>query len=143
MPTRAELIAQARTWLGVPAIVGGSQRCGVNCLGIIVGILRELGSFEAMVEEMDKHVGFKKPTTPGDLLRKLLVSKHWKNIKPVKLQPGNLVLFFTLEGPQHLALITEPGVILHAAQNKKKVVEHLIPDGWRIAAEFELVGIED
>ena len=143
MPTRSDLIKVARTWLGVPAIVGGSQRCGVNCLGIMVGILRELGGFDDMVLEMDKHVGFKKPTSPGDLLKKLISSAYWINIRPIQLVPGNLILFFTRDGPQHLALVTEPGIILHASQLKKKVIEHGIPDGWRVAGEFEVNGIED
>ena len=143
MPTRTELIAQARTWIDVPAISGGSQRCGVNCLGIFVGILRELGGFESMIEEMEKHVGFKKPTTPGDLLRKLLTNEHWQSVRPTKFQPGNVILFFTRDGPQHLAMVTEPGIILHASQNKKKVVEHSIPEGWRVAGEFKFKGLDD
>lgn len=143
MPTRTELITQARTWEGVPAIASGAQRVGCNCLGLHVGYLRELVGFEGIVEAATPHVGMKGPVTPRDLMKKLVESEHLKNIWPVKLHPGNLVLFYTSDGPQHLTLITEPGVILHAAQYKKKVVEHLIPDGWRPAAEFEFMGIED
>ena len=143
MPTRTALISQARTWIDVPAIASGSQRCGVNCLGLFVGILRELGGFEVMVKEAEKHIGYKNPVTPNDLLRRLSSSKHLQIIRPPKLQPGNLMLFFNREGPQHLALVTEPEIILHAAQNKKKVIEHRIPAGWRVASEFKLVGIID
>ncbi len=96
-----------------------------------------------MVKEAEAHVGMKHPITPDDLMKKLVASACLKNIIPIALTPGNLVLFFTRDGPQHLALVTEPGVILHAAQVKKKVVEHLIPSNWRAAAEFQLVGIED
>ena len=143
MPTRNELITHARTWLNVPAIASGAQRVGCNCLGLHVGYLRELGGFEGMVTEAEKHVGRKNPTTPDDLMKKLVASVYLRNIRPIELHVGNLVLFFTRDGPQHLTLVTEPGIVLHAAQVKKKVVEHLIPDGWRPAAEFEFVGIED
>ncbi len=143
MPTRNKLITQARTWLNVPAIASGAQRVGCNCLGLHVGYLRELGGFEKLVEEAEKHVGMRGPVTPDDLMKKLVASVHVRNIRPIELNVGNLVLFFTRDGPQHLTLVTEPGIVLHAAQIKKKVVEHLIPDGWRPAAEFEFVGIED
>lgn len=143
MATRNELITQARTWLNVPAIASGAQRVGCNCLGLHVGYLRELGGFEELVEEAEKHVGMKRPVTPDDLMKKLVASAHVRNIRPIGLHVGNLVLFFTRDGPQHLTLVTEPKIVLHAAQIKKRVVEHLIPDGWRPAAEFEFVGIED
>jgi len=143
MPTRTELISQAITWTDVPAIAVGSQRVGCNCLGFHVGYLRELGGFEEMVREAEKHVGFKKPVTPSDLLKRLVESKHLHNIRPYKFSPGNLILFFTRDGPQHLTLITEPGIIIHASQKEKKVVQHLIPEGWRAAAEFEIVGLDD
>jgi len=141
--TRKALIAVARTWIDVPAIASGAQRVGCNCLGLHVGYLRELGGFEKLVEEAEKHVGMRGPVTPNDLMKKLVQSTHVRNIRPIKLEVGNLVLFFTRDGPQHLTLITEPGVVFHAAQIKGKVVEHHIPKGWRPAAEFEFVGIED
>lgn len=143
MTTRASLIAQAKTWLDTPVRPSGSQRVGVNCLGLFVGILREAGEFETIVEEAEKHVGFKAPIAPGDFLRELKVSRHLKLIYPSQFHPGNFVLLFTRDGPQHLAFITEPGVILHASAQKKKVVEHLLPIGWKVAAEFEIIGLED
>ncbi len=143
MPTRTELIKQARTWIDVPAIASGAQRSGTSCLGLLIGVLRELGGFEDMVKEAEKHVGLKHPTSPGDLMRRMCNSHHLKVVRPPTLTPGNLVLFFTRDGPQHIALVTEPHVILHAAQVKKKEVEHLVPEGWRIAAEFQLTGLDD
>ena len=143
MTTRKALIAVAITWIDVPAIDSGAQRVGCNCLGLHVGYLREIGGFEKLVLEAEKHVGMKGPVTPNDLMKKLVQSAHVRNIRPIKLEVGNLVLFFTRVGPQHLTLITEPGMVLHAAQIKGKVVQHFVPRGWRPAAEFEFVGIED
>jgi hypothetical protein len=102
-----------------------------------------LGGFEELVEEAEKHVGMKGPVTPHDLMKKLVQSTHVHNIRPIKLEVGNLVLFFTRDGPQHLTLVTEPNMVLHASQTKKKVVQHFVPKGWRPAAEFEFVGIEN
>ena len=143
MPTRMELIKVARTWIDVPVRPSGSQRVGVNCLGLFVGVLREVGDFEEMVEEAERHVGFSAPITPGDFLREMKTSSYLKLVRPVKLQPGNFVLLFTRDGPQHLAFVTELGVILHASARKKKVVEHLLPAAWRVAAEFEIVELDD
>ncbi len=143
MPTRSELIKTAKTWLDVPVRPSGSQRVGVNCLGLFVGVLREVGGLEEMVEEAEKHVGFKAPITPGDFLREMKASSYLKPVRPTRLRPGNFILLFTRDGPQHLAFVTEIGVILHASSRKKKVVEHLLPDDWRVAAEFEIVGLND
>ncbi len=143
MPTRIDLIKNAKTWIDVPVRPSGSQRAGVNCLGLFVGIIREVGGFEEVVEEAEKHVGFKAPVTPGDFLRKLSVSKHLKLVHPTRLQMGNFILLLTRDGPRHLAFLTEPGVILHASARKKKVVEHLLPDGWKVVAEFELMELSD
>lgn len=141
MVTRADLIFQARTWIGVPALPSGAQRCGVSCLGLLIGIFRELGGFEELVAEIEKHSGTKRPEIPGALLKQLINNKHLRVLKVSILQPGNWAIFMTRDGPQHLALITEPMIILHASQVKRKVVEHLIPSGWRVAREFEFVGL--
>ncbi len=143
MSTRVDLIKNAKTWIDVPVRPSGSQRVGVNCIGLFIGVLREVEGFEKLVEESERHVGFKVPISPGDFLRELKVSKDLKLVRPTRLQPGNFILLFTRDGPQHLAFITEPGVILHASATKKKVVEHLLPPKWKVAAEFELVGLED
>ncbi len=142
MPTRNELIAIAKTWVDVPAIASGTQRSGVNCLGLFVGIAREVGGLEDAVAEAERSASLRRPATPSDLMRRLVGSKYLNLVSPPILSPGNLVLFFTREGPQHLALVTEPGVIIHAAQGKGKVVEHLVPGGWRVAREFEIVGLD-
>jgi cell wall-associated NlpC family hydrolase len=144
MPTRTDLIKVARTWIDTPTRPSGSERCGVNCFGLFIGILRELGGFEDAIKEAQQHLGFKVPEKRSSLLHQLSNSKYLKMTpRPFKLDPGNILLLFTRGGPQHIALVTEPGIILHAAQSKKKVIEHRIPDGWRVAAEFELVGLSD
>ncbi|KKL96232.1 hypothetical protein LCGC14_1846550 [marine sediment metagenome] len=143
MTTRTALIAQAKTWLDVPVRPSGAQRVGVNCLGLFVGILHEAGGFEEIVDEAEKHVGFRAPISAGDFLRELKVSRYLRLVYPSQLRLGNFVLLFTRDGPQHLAFVTEPGVILHASARKKKVIEHLLPIGWKIAAEFEIVGLVD
>ncbi len=144
MPTRRDLIDKARTWIDVPTRPSGSQRHGVNCLGLFVGVIRELGGFEEAVEEAEKYVGFKGPTTPQGLLRALRSSNYLKIIpRPFPLVPGNMLLVFTHDGPQHLVILTEPRVVLHAAQKKGKVVEHLLSDGWMVSSEFELIGLDD
>ena len=143
MPTKADFVAKAQTWLGVPAIASGAQRHGVSCLGLPIAVLRELGGFSALVTEAEKHVGLKHPEKSGDLLRKLSNSNHLRNVIPVEFTVGNIVLFFTQDGPQHIAIVSETGIILHAMQSKKKVIDQRFPPGWRVAAEFEIVGLTD
>ena len=143
MLTRANLIKVAKTWIGVPVRPSGAQRMGVNCLGLFVGILREAGGFENIVIEAEKHVGFREPTYPGDFLRRLSNSKHVRIVRPSLLKEGNFILLLTRGTPQHLAFVTEPGIILHASIRKGKVIEHLLPTGWQSVAEFELIGLSE
>ncbi len=138
-----ELVKVAKTWVGVPVKPVGSYRHGVNCLGLLVGIVRELGGFEDMISDLEKNIGFKAPINSHDLLHKMSSNKHLRSIRPIIKRPGNILLFFTLAGPQHIGIVTEPGIVLHSSQTKKKVIEHRIPSGWRVALECEFLGIDD
>jgi len=41
--TGAEVVAQARTWLGVPYLYGGTTRRGVDCSGLVMEVFAALG----------------------------------------------------------------------------------------------------
>lgn len=143
MTTRKALIREAREWISVPAIESGTHKNGVNCSGLFIGIARNVEGLQKIAAEAEPYSGFKNPMEPGGLLRMLSSTNRLRAVTPPILRPGNFVLFYAGKEPQHLTIVTEPGVILHASQIKKKVVEHGIPGDWRVAREFEIVGIEE
>lgn len=43
MPNGAAIVAQARSWLGVPYVFGGTTRQGVDCSGMVMNVAHEVG----------------------------------------------------------------------------------------------------
>ena len=134
-PTRSEFIAEARRRIGNPVNASGAQDCGSNCLGFFVGLARALGGLERLVAAAEPHVGFAKPPSRLALLRGL--REHMDQIPIAQATTADLILYNVDGQPRHLALVTEPGIILHA-DARLGVVEHRIPSDWRPAAAFRI-----
>ena len=136
MPARSEFIAEARRWIGRPVAPVGAQAQGVNCLGLFVAIARDVGGLERLVAVAEPWCGHAKPPSAGALLRGM--KAHLWLLDRKAARPGDILIFRVGGEPQHLALITEPGIVLHADAGKGRVVEHRIKPGWRIAGAFRI-----
>lgn len=133
----AAFIAAARASLGTPYKAAGACESGANCLGLWAVVLRRVGQ-EELARAVERHSGFAQPPARSALLRGLLAAPQLERIKPRRARPGDLLLFKVAGAPQHLALVTEPGMILHADAGAGRVVEHGRPPGWRAVAAFRL-----
>ncbi len=138
MTTRKEFIQEALKWIGRPYKPSGSQECGANCLGVFIGIARNVGGLEGLVAQAEKYADYAKQTKPREFLKRLVTSDYLEHIHPKKHDVGNLLLICIQGEPQHLVLLTEPGIILHASVGKKKVIQHGLPTEWKIAGEFRI-----
>ena len=135
MPTVNEFIETARTWIGVPYKQSGSHRNGANCIGLLIGIAREAG-LETIAEEAAPHADFAHPPESGAILK---IMKEYLNKIPMSDSlPGDIMLFKIGREPQHIALLTEFGIILHADIHSGKTVEHKLPETWRPIAVFRI-----
>lgn len=116
--TPQDLIAEARTWLGVPFHHQGRVKTGVDCAGVIVV------PAQAINLEVTDQVGYSR--TPSGVLQSE-IAKQMTRVKLFDMQPGDVLLMSWAE-PQHLALVTgvNPLIILHAFAQAKKVVEHQV-----------------
>ncbi len=124
MTTPQEVITQARTWVGVPFLHQGRTREGVDCVGLLVAVLREVGHdpadstrypFRAKSAVLMQHLAAECDEQPvgGE-------------------QPGDvLVCSMRGEEPYHVALLTERGTLIHAVSLIGTVVEHHFDDAWR------------
>ncbi len=100
--------------------------------------MRNLGGLEDIVEEIERYASYAKQRRPGDLLRNLVASPHLEVIRPAKFNTGNLIITRFQGDPRHLALVTEPGIILHASQMHKRVIRQGLPRDWNVVAEFRI-----
>jgi len=114
----------ARAYLGTPfrhqARLPG---VGLDCAGVVVCALREAG---LQVEDVRAY-----GRIPAQGLFVKMVERHCERIPVGELRHGDLLMFAFRGEPQHLAIYTAAGTLIHAYQDVKKVVEHDFDGVWR------------
>jgi cell wall-associated NlpC family hydrolase len=135
MSTAAEVIACARTWVGVPFLHQGRSRAGVDCIGLAIVVARELGLIDETVDEP----GYGRVPRGGLLGRAL--GQHCEPIAAPT--PGGLVLMRWRREPMHVAIVGD-GTLLHSYEAVGRVVEHGFDAQWRgrVVQAFWIPGVE-
>jgi hypothetical protein len=137
MPTRQEIVDEARSWLGTPfKHRGRTKGKAVDCVGVGVKTLEaKMGWTDIDVKDYSR-LGNSKLLL--ELLLKYLVPKPVKDKKPgdiawMKLDDNE---------PTHIGIISDKGII-HATVEARRCVEHPIDDYWesRIIRIFEIPGV--
>ena len=136
MHRRDEFVEVARTWVGVPWCKVGTRRDGVNCLGLPVGAARELGGLEDLVDKATPYANFTRPPVYGEMLRRM--KEHLRVVPRADVLPGDILLFRLNDDPQHVALVTGGGMILHSHRKPGMVREQFVPAGWVHAIAFRI-----
>lgn len=135
--TREAIVAQARTWLGTPFHHQGRVKgVGCDCLGLIVGVARELALTDAkgfLLADYDQPNYSPLPDGRG---LKSAVSLHLYELPSIgEALPGDVPLFRFQHDPQHVGILSElaDGALglIHCYSNTGKVVEHRLNDTWR------------
>lgn len=127
------LVAAARAYLGVPYHHCGRNRQGVDCLGLLVLVGRDLG-LPVQDEESYSQIVNAARFRAG-------IEAHCASVPPAEMAPGDVLLFSVQRSPQHLAMLTVAGPdpqMIHAYQTAGKVVEHGLSGAWprRLVAVF-------
>jgi NlpC/P60 family putative phage cell wall peptidase len=130
MPTKDEIVAAARGWIGTPYRHQGQLKgVGCDCLGMILGVWREVGGgFEGSVP----------PYTPDWAEangRETLAEgfrAHLMEIDPGEAEAGDVVLFRwrTHLPAKHAAILTARDRMVHSQQHAA-VTEVPVSDWWR------------
>lgn len=89
------LLASYESWKGVPHRIGGTDRRGVDCSGLMQAVFREAFALEL-------------PRTSREQ------SRLGKNVPPADMRPGDLVYFIDKRG-DHIGVVIERGRFLHAS----------------------------
>lgn len=131
--TRDEIVAAARSYLGTRYHHQGRNRAGIDCAGLIVCVARDLGV------EVGDVAGYAR-TPDGDSLRRAVEGQA---VRVATAQPGDILLMRFDGDPQHLAIMTDYGMI-HSYAQARRVVEHRVDAEWakRIVAAYQFPGVE-
>ncbi|HEY4969205.1 MAG TPA: NlpC/P60 family protein [Steroidobacteraceae bacterium] len=122
MITPAEVIAQARQWLGVKFLHQGRTRTGCDCLGFVAGFMAEMGSNVPL-----QYLPVNYARAPGGKVLATLQAVT----REIPLQVGALVLIRwpLMQDPSHTAIFTGCNLI-HCTEGERKVVEHRYGEPW-------------
>lgn len=121
-----QIISAARACLGTPfRHQGRAPGVGLDCAGL--GIAAAAG---AGIEIQD-FSGYPRLPFDGMLKKMFDEQRHLKRIARIDAAPGDVLLMRIATAPQHVAILSYDGYMIHAYQNVGKVVEQRIDDDWR------------
>lgn len=135
MITVKDFIAEARTWLNTPFHHQGRVKgVGADCIGIFTGTLKALDLLQY------DNTNYTRDPDSDKLVR--LCDRYLIEIPVSDATIGCILMMSWRKGPQHLALLTDVG-ILHAHIRAKKVVEHVYDETWqkRTVKAYKVPGI--
>lgn len=114
------VVTAARLYLGCPYHHQGRSRYGIDCAGLVVAAYRELG-----IELQDLPAYGREPWRDG--LRQTVELNF--SLVDGPAEPGDILLLRVRREPQHLAIVTDTGII-HAYASVGKVVETRLDKHW-------------
>lgn len=143
MPTRAQIVSTARSYIGTPfQHQGRIKGLSCDCIGLPICTARDLG-----ISLPISAVRLNYDPFPADdtVLREL--KAHLIEVAIEDMKPGD-VLCLRVPVPCHAAIVSDlaPGLgMIHAYDPNKQVVEHTIDEHWRrkIAGVFLFPGVSD
>lgn len=146
MTTRADIVAEARRWLGTPFHHQASlQGVGCDCIGLIAGVAAALGMPEAEAWRQDvRYTGYGPLPLPDKLLA---ACRDYLDAVPVPDAIAGDILLFTMRAdPMHFGLLScvdGRRYVIHAWSPNGKVVEQGIDEKWqrRIVGAYRYRGI--
>lgn len=142
--TRAEILAEARTWIGTPWVhQAACKGAGVDCLHYIAAVAQHFGSAEAArffaTPEWHSYGREPVPAMLFDGCDALM-----DRIAIADALPADVFVLTSGKHPMHFGFLTERETLLHAWLVARKVCEHTLDYVWRmrIVRAYRLRGIE-
>ena len=131
MVTRADIVAAARTWIGVRWQHQGRTRHGIDCIGLPVVVAFELGLIAAMPAA-------DYPRRPNGTFLARFRETALIEILPNQVQSGDVLVFAQQTAPCHCGILTTlhgESAIIHAYAAARKVTRETL------AAATHAVGV--
>lgn len=136
--TREKIVVEARTWIDTPFHHQGRVKSvGVDCAGVVGMTGAALGLLD--VNDIPKDYA-KQPN--ANAMTKVLDEKMTR-IPVSEATIGDVLHFAFDREPQHVAIISDIGII-HAYAQARKCVEHSLDDTWksRIRGAYRFKGVK-
>lgn len=129
-----QFINAARSYLDVPFRHQGRDRTGLDCIGLAIRAAQDVG-----ISVIDDTT-YKVVPNPTKMLAHLMA--HCQEIQRNEITVGTLLWIRFDSDPQHVALVTDAGMI-HSYSTIGRVVEHGIGPAWkkRIVKAFHVRGL--
>jgi cell wall-associated NlpC family hydrolase len=143
MTKRAEIVAEARTWIGTPwQHQARLKGVAVDCVGLVIGTLRNLG----LKSQCFDIAGY--PRVPdGSMLA--LADAHLRRIARADIKPGDVLAFAISRDPQHMGIVGDyrhGGLsVIHANSKAGRVVETrlMLAGNFKLRAAYSVPGVSD
>jgi cell wall-associated NlpC family hydrolase len=121
--TADAVVSEARTWVGVPFRHQGRDRSGVDCIGLPIVVLRQLG-----VPEFEPSRDY--PRAPND---DTLLHKHFLRFcTPLPdAVPGCAIALKAQRTFMHVAILTDTDTLIHVLEKHGQVIEHGFRGMWK------------
>jgi cell wall-associated NlpC family hydrolase len=127
---RSSLVTVARSYIGVPFYHAGRNRHGCDCIGLLLAVAEEAGALTYTPP------GYSAGFVDSALLLGE-IERFADSVEFGPVQDGDIGVFTIAGNPQHAAILTAAGTMIHAYQTVGKVVEHALAGAW----ERRLVGV--
>lgn len=140
MPTIADVLTVARSWMHTPFVHQGRRKGptgGIDCIGLVIEVCREVGLVEAAgLPPGWDHVGYGR--FPDSYTPTLALLAYLTPVLRTAMQPGDIALFRTPTGqPAHMGFLGDAGQpvsLIHAfnarTQRMARVQEHRLGGFW-------------
>lgn len=133
--TRDQIVEIARSWIGTPYHHQARLKgVGVDCIGLIVGVGRELG---LQIEDTTDYARYPDGKTLGLELERQFIKTDVPRL-------GDILLFRVTRLPQHVGICSPIGLI-HAHMGVGRVVETGISKSWRdrMLGAYKFPGVKE
>jgi cell wall-associated NlpC family hydrolase len=125
----SDITAAARQYLGVPFAHQGRTRHGLDCLGLLVMVARDLGLGQAAAQDVCDYAHYPDEARLRGGLERVL--------QPQDAMAAGCVLLMRVDAhARHLGICAEYSggqgwSLIHAWAPARKVVEHRLDAGWQ------------
>lgn len=142
--TRADIVREARSWLGTAYRHKGRSRAGLDCIGLLVVVGREL---DVPHEDQQNYSDY--PTAERAIVS--VLGRYLELAPPASPWPGSVGLFTDARLPCHCGIFSERyGAIhlIHAMLRRRVVIEEpwldRVPgEPMRLIRRFQFPNVED